>query len=236
MLAAYLLDPEAPHRLEDLVRRELGAELPLYDEGTGKKSNRVLFDQIEVDRATPFGAAPAELALTSVLNLRQRLTPMIDEHYFGNAVTNLTCRLPRAQVHEQPLVQLAEAIRASRRRHDAAAARVEHAARCREWKEGSGLPLRDRVTNQALEGGICINSEVGTPLYDVDFGAGRPFWVVRPRFPIPRFALWSPAPREGQFHLRIGLPHAEMRALCSAEGQRRLCPGARAELTQVAAC
>ena len=63
MLAAYLLDPEAPNRMEDLVRRELGAELPLYDEGTGRKSDRVAFDQLDVERATTFAAPQAELGL-----------------------------------------------------------------------------------------------------------------------------------------------------------------------------
>jgi DNA polymerase-1 len=63
MLAAYLLDPEAPNDLKDLVRRELGTELPLFDEGTGKKADRVVFDQLDVERATTFAAPAAELAL-----------------------------------------------------------------------------------------------------------------------------------------------------------------------------
>jgi DNA polymerase-1 len=63
MLAAYLLDPEAPNDLKDLVRRELGSELPIFDEGTGKKADRVVFDQLDVERATTFAAPAAELAL-----------------------------------------------------------------------------------------------------------------------------------------------------------------------------
>ncbi len=73
MLAAYLLDPEAPNRMEDLVRREFGTELPVYDEGTGKKSERVAFDQLDVERATTFAAPQAELALDVALRLDERV-------------------------------------------------------------------------------------------------------------------------------------------------------------------
>ena len=73
MLAAYLLDPEAPNEMKDLVRRELGTELPIFDEGSGKKSDRIAFDQLEVERASTYAAAPAELALA----LCERLDPRV---------------------------------------------------------------------------------------------------------------------------------------------------------------
>jgi DNA polymerase-1 len=69
MLAAYLLDPEAPNDMKDLTRRELGTELPIFDEGTGKKADRIAFDQLDVERATTLAAPAAELAFA----LSQRL-------------------------------------------------------------------------------------------------------------------------------------------------------------------
>jgi len=75
LLAAYLLDPESPNGLQDLVRREFGTELAVYDEAATakKKSDRVAFDQLDIDRATSFGAAPAAIALSLAVRLDARL-------------------------------------------------------------------------------------------------------------------------------------------------------------------
>lgn len=73
MLAAYLLDPEAPNDMKDVVRRELGTELPAFDEGSGKKADRIAFDQLEVERATPIAAPQAELALALAARLDARV-------------------------------------------------------------------------------------------------------------------------------------------------------------------
>ena len=59
MLAAYLLDPEAPNEMKDLVRREFGTEIPLFDAGGGKKTDRIAFDQLDVERAAAFAGPQA---------------------------------------------------------------------------------------------------------------------------------------------------------------------------------
>lgn len=48
MLAAYLIDPEAPSGLKELARRELGVEARAYGDGAakGKKGAQVPFDQL----------------------------------------------------------------------------------------------------------------------------------------------------------------------------------------------
>jgi DNA polymerase-1 len=80
MLASYLLDPEAPNRLEDLVRRELGAELPIFEASPGgKRSERIAFDQLDVERATTYAAPQAEYALA----LARRLDPRIAAEGLG---------------------------------------------------------------------------------------------------------------------------------------------------------
>ncbi|HSO41075.1 MAG TPA: 5'-3' exonuclease H3TH domain-containing protein, partial [Labilithrix sp.] len=73
MLAAYLIDPEAPNDAKDLVRRELGTELPMFDEGSGRKADRVMFDQLDVERATTFAAPQAELSLALAERLDRRI-------------------------------------------------------------------------------------------------------------------------------------------------------------------
>jgi DNA polymerase-1 len=91
MLAAYLLDPEAPNDLKDLVRREFGAELPLFDEGSGKKADRIAFDQLDVERATTFAAPQAELAFA----LAERLDPRVKDEGLGKLYEDVELPLSR---------------------------------------------------------------------------------------------------------------------------------------------
>jgi DNA polymerase-1 len=91
MLAAYLLDPEAPNDLKDLVRREFGVELPVFDEGSGRKSERIQFDQIDVERATTYAAPYAELALA----LSLRLDPRVAEEGLGKLYGEVELPLSR---------------------------------------------------------------------------------------------------------------------------------------------
>jgi len=92
MLAAYLLDPEAPNRMEDLVRRELGAELPIFEESPGgKRSERIMFDQLDVERATTYAAPWAELALS----LSSRLDPRVANEGLGKLYDDVELPLSR---------------------------------------------------------------------------------------------------------------------------------------------
>ncbi|MBL8609691.1 MAG: DNA polymerase I [Myxococcales bacterium] len=74
MLAAYLLDPESPHALKDLAKREGGQEL---DEGappSGRgKAARVPFDELEVERGAELSAPRAELGILLASRLGSRL-------------------------------------------------------------------------------------------------------------------------------------------------------------------
>lgn len=80
MLAAYLLDPEAPHTFRDLVRREFGHEMSVFEEQkTGRKADRVMFDQLDVERATTYAAPEAELAVA----LAERLDPRVAQDGLG---------------------------------------------------------------------------------------------------------------------------------------------------------
>ncbi|MBN9167366.1 MAG: DNA polymerase I [Myxococcales bacterium] len=92
MLAAYLLDPEAPHALKDLVRREFGTELPIFEEAsTGRRADRVMFDQLDLERATTYAAPQAELALA----LAERLDPRVAQDGLGELYENVELPLTR---------------------------------------------------------------------------------------------------------------------------------------------
>ncbi len=91
MLAAYLLDPEAPHAMKDLVRREFGSELPVYEDNATRKSERVAFDQLDVERATTYAAPQAELAL----ELAERLDVRVAQDGLGALYEDMELPLSR---------------------------------------------------------------------------------------------------------------------------------------------
>jgi DNA polymerase I len=92
MLAAYLLDPEAPHALKDLVRREFGTELPIFEEApTSRRADRVMFDQLDVERATTYAAPQAELSLS----LSERLDTRVAQDGLGDLYENVELPLSR---------------------------------------------------------------------------------------------------------------------------------------------
>ncbi len=115
MIATYLLDPEAPGTLKDLARRELGLEIASYDEATSKqRGSQVPFEQLEVDRATSYAAAKAEIAL----ELAQRFAPRLDQEGLGTLLRDVELPLSRVLAQMETagvLVDVAELERVSRR-------------------------------------------------------------------------------------------------------------------------
>ena len=75
MLAATSSIPRRRNELKDLVRRELGTELPRLRRGATSSSAATasLFDELDVERATTYAAPQAELALA----LAERLDPRV---------------------------------------------------------------------------------------------------------------------------------------------------------------
>nr|ADZ24987.1 hydroxycinnamoyl-CoA shikimate/quinate hydroxycinnamoyltransferase-like protein [Sorangium cellulosum] len=163
--------------------------------------------------------------LTMVIDVRSRMEPLLSAPYLGNGVTDLTCDLPSTELSSASVGAIAVQIRRARKAFTPEAARAAHAQHCKDWESGRHRRLMDRVTARALDGNMCFNSEAGAPLYDVDFGEGRPFWCERPFYPIPRFVVISPAPAgDGSVDLRLALPRDDMRKLDSPELQRKLHP------------
>jgi DNA polymerase-1 len=75
MIAAYLIDPEAPNGIRELARRELGVTVARHDDAVPGKTRgpQPAFDEIDVERAATFAASDAELALA----LRDRFEPRL---------------------------------------------------------------------------------------------------------------------------------------------------------------
>jgi len=83
MLAGYILDPEASTALADDAQRELGAALPVFGAraptAPKPKGPALEFDELEIERATPFAAAKAE----TVTALRARFQPRLESEGLG---------------------------------------------------------------------------------------------------------------------------------------------------------
>jgi DNA polymerase-1 len=76
-LAAYLLDPETPHDLGALARRELDVTLPVEGGAPAstksKRAPKVPFDQLDVDTATELAAPAVEACVSIARRLEPRL-------------------------------------------------------------------------------------------------------------------------------------------------------------------
>jgi len=78
--------------MKDLVRREFGTELPIFEENLGtRKADRIAFDQLDVERATTYAAPQAELALA----LAERLDPRIEGEGLGKLYREVELPLSR---------------------------------------------------------------------------------------------------------------------------------------------
>ncbi|MBI4293504.1 MAG: DNA polymerase I [Betaproteobacteria bacterium] len=73
MLQSYVLESNARHDMDSLAERWLGVKTITYDEVTGKGSQRIAFDQVEIGRATEYAAEDADITL----QLHQALYPKV---------------------------------------------------------------------------------------------------------------------------------------------------------------
>lgn len=97
MLASYVLDPESPMGLRELVRRELGATLLSHDEVTGrareggKRGQALDFDAVTVERATEYAGASADASRT----LADRFEPRLEKEGLGALMRDVELPLSR---------------------------------------------------------------------------------------------------------------------------------------------
>jgi DNA polymerase-1 len=128
MIAAYLLDPEVSTALPDQAQRELGAALPVFGEAptTGRaagkaKKSPLLFDELEVEKATPLAAARAE----TVATLARRYGPKLDEEGMGKLFREVEMPLSRVLLDMEQrgvLVDIAQLGRIGKRAEEELAA------------------------------------------------------------------------------------------------------------------
>jgi DNA polymerase I len=73
-VAAYLLDPESPHGLKELARRELGISLVRYEDTLVKaRGAQATFEELDVERAGLLAGPDPEIALALYARFEPRL-------------------------------------------------------------------------------------------------------------------------------------------------------------------
>ncbi|MBK6460825.1 MAG: DNA polymerase I [Myxococcales bacterium] len=92
-LAGYVLDPETPHTLADLARRELGLELTVPGSQARGKA-RLDPDEIDVESFIPYAGGLADAALSVSLRLGQR----VEQEGMGELLQDLELPLARVLV------------------------------------------------------------------------------------------------------------------------------------------
>uniref|UniRef100_A0A7N0TTB9 BAHD acyltransferase DCR n=1 Tax=Kalanchoe fedtschenkoi TaxID=63787 RepID=A0A7N0TTB9_KALFE len=121
-----------------------------------------------VTRARKF---PSEKTTTfrMAVNVRHRLEPKMEAHYFGNAIQSVPTYATAGEVLENGIGWCAERLRASVKAHDDGMVRKFVS----EWEENPRcFPLGN------FDGGmITMGSSPRFPMYDNDFGWGRPVAV-----------------------------------------------------------
>ncbi|MDO0924367.1 acyltransferase [Streptomyces sp. TG1A-8] len=150
--------------------------------------------------------------LGMVVSLRPALKDRLPDGYSGNAVSNITAALPAHALRAQPLAHTAAAVRDARHRVTAERVRDEMAFLQAQHRAGRIKRVFSRMSLDAFEGTVALNNVSRLPVYDVEFGAGRPFWYEYPASPIPWTVLITPTPEDGHsrdVHLSVPREAAE---------------------------
>ncbi|HSB95849.1 MAG TPA: acyltransferase [Spongiibacteraceae bacterium] len=152
-------------------------------------------------------------SLTLVYNTRKILGLASD--YLGNAVALRSLQWTCKQIIELGVAALARSIRQLYPAITANDLRREQKFMEQKMTDGTAAQFLPEASYRMLTGGVLINNVAKFPLYDLDFGSGRPIWYEAPPQPVPtpvcRGVLICPTPPERDgVDIHVTLPSAEM--------------------------
>jgi len=152
-------------------------------------------------------------SLTLVYNVRKILGLAPD--YLGNAVALRCLQWTCKQIIELGGAALARALQPLYPAISADDLWREQRFLEQKMTEGPTAQFLPEASYRMLTGGVLINNVAKFPLYDLDFGSGRPIWYEAPPQPVPtpvcRGVLICPTPPERDgVDIHVTLPSAEM--------------------------
>lgn len=146
-------------------------------------------------------AMEKKLAFTSVVNMRRKMDPPLPEGFFGNALLWGTATATRKELEEEELITTAMRVRAS-----TASCTSSAMEGWLQWLELYGMDgAIDRLSvNRAR---MRVSSSPKFPVYDVDFGWGKPV-AVRSAVveELGKIVLYPGADEAGSVDVNIALP------------------------------
>lgn len=165
----------------------------------------------------------AQERLGIVVGLRAALKDRLPDGYWGNAVSNTTAALPARELREEPLAHTVAAVRAALDRVTPDRIRREAAFLEAQRSAGRSGRVFSRMSLDAFEGTVALNNAGRLAVYEVEFGAGRPFWFEFPASPVPWTVLVTPTPDDDHSRdVHLSVPRDAADALCGPEWAGRL--------------
>ncbi|MEU6736920.1 acyltransferase [Streptomyces physcomitrii] len=158
-----------------------------------------------------------------VVGLRGALKEQYPEGFWGNAVSNITATLPTRVLREEPAERAVAAVREALNRVTPERIREESAYLEAQRRAGRVRRVLSRMSLDSFEDTVGMNNVSRLPVYQVEFGSGRPFWFEYPSIPIPWNVLVTPTPRDDYSRdVHLSLPLAAAEALRTPEWHKRL--------------
>eukprot|EP01018_Ginkgo_biloba_P033388 Gb_10488 [translate_table: standard] len=118
-----------------------------------------------------------EVKVCIPVNGRKRVNPHIPEGFFGCCVFDAYAKSTAVDVLGRSLDCVVECIREAVGRMNESCIRSEI-----DWIESCGMPFPSlRIETESFSGNdVCISSCWRYPVYETDFGEGKPVWVTSP--------------------------------------------------------
>ena len=125
------------------------------------------------------GTVPETLGL--ITGIRSALP----EHYWGNAVTNASPVMPAAELRSASLGSVAQAVRGGLASLTEQSVCDEIGFLTAQREAGRSRQVLSRMWLDAFAGTVAFNNVAQLPVYEIEFGSGKPFGTSTPPRPSP---------------------------------------------------
>ena len=167
------------------------------------------------------GTVPETLGL--ITGIRSALGSALPERYWGNAVTNASPVMPAAELRSASLGSVAQAVRGGLASLTEQSVCDEIGFLTAQREAGRSRQVLSRMWLDAFAGTVAFNNVAQLPVYEIEFGSGKPFWYEYPATPVPWTVHITQSPaQDGGRVVDISLPRGQADALGQPHWQERL--------------
>ncbi|AXK33724.1 hypothetical protein DVA86_14735 [Streptomyces armeniacus] len=147
----------------------------------------------------------------------------LPEHYWGNTITSVRPHMTAGQLRSRALGDIAHTVREGLSGITAEKLRDETAFLLAQRAAGRERRIMPRMPFGAFNDTVELNNLSKLPFYEIDLGAGTPFWCEPARLPVPWMVHFLPTPdEEGSMNVHISMPRATAATFRTERWQERL--------------